>query len=117
MMTAMILGALDVREDLRNAGASHPDGKKNLDREEFDSTGLSQLDFGVDRFEFAAGVVDLNLPVDAALDAVEVGEPSRDLRSQGRDIAEAAVGDALGCQAAQLVLGDVEPTAVLLPAL
>lgn len=30
---------------------------------------LSQLDFRVDRGEFAAGVVDLHLPVDAALDA------------------------------------------------
>src|SRR5262249_48252649 len=34
---------------------------------------LSQLDFGVDRREFAAGVVDLHLPVDPALGAVDVG--------------------------------------------
>ncbi len=34
---------------------------------------LSQLNFRVDRREFAAGVVDLHLPVDAALGAVDVG--------------------------------------------
>ena len=68
------------------------------------TSGLSQLDFGVDRLEFAAGVADLHLPVDATLDAVEVARPSCGLRAQGRDIAEAAVGDALGGQAAQFVL-------------
>jgi hypothetical protein len=36
-------------------------------------SGLSQLNFGVDRLELAAGVVDLHLPVDAALETVEVG--------------------------------------------
>src|SRR5262245_33720205 len=36
-------------------------------------SGLSQLDFGVDGLEFATSVVDLHLPVDAPLDAVEVG--------------------------------------------
>src|SRR3954447_7467162 len=77
------------------------------------ASGLSQLNFWVDRLEFAASVVDLHLPVDAALDAVEVARPGCSLRSQGRDIAEAAVGHALRCQAAQFVLGDVEPTAVL----
>ena len=33
---------------------------------------LSQLDFRVDGFEFAASLVDLHLPVDAALSAVDV---------------------------------------------
>src|SRR5437764_125617 len=77
------------------------------------TTGLSQLNFGIDRLELAAGVIDLHLPVDATLDAVDVARPSGGLRAQSRDIAEAAAGDALGCQATQLVLGDVEPTAVL----
>src|SRR5262249_9908412 len=77
------------------------------------ASGLSQLNFGIDRLELAAGIVDLHLPVDASLDAVDVAGPSGSLRSQGRDIAKVAARDALGCQATQLVLGDVEPTAVL----
>jgi len=36
---------------------------------------LSNLDFGVDGFEFAAGVFDFHLPVDAALGRVDVGGP------------------------------------------
>jgi hypothetical protein len=36
-------------------------------------TALSQLNFGVHRLEFAAGVVDLHLPIDAALGAVHIG--------------------------------------------
>ena len=39
----------------------------------FGTSALSQLNFRVDRREFAAGVVDLHLPVDAALCAVDVG--------------------------------------------
>ena len=38
-----------------------------------DTSALSQLNFRVDRLEFPAGVVDLHLPVDAALGAVDVG--------------------------------------------
>ena len=37
------------------------------------ASALSLLDFGVDGFEFAAGVVDFHLPVDAALGGVDVG--------------------------------------------
>jgi hypothetical protein len=37
------------------------------------SSALSQLDFRVHRLEFVAGVVDLHLPVYAALDGVDVG--------------------------------------------
>src|SRR6267154_1957424 len=39
----------------------------------FRTSALSQLDFRVDRDEFAAGVVDLHLPINAALGAVDVG--------------------------------------------
>jgi hypothetical protein len=36
---------------------------------------LSLLDFGVDRLQFAAGVVDFHLPVDAALSGIDVERP------------------------------------------
>ena len=36
------------------------------------SSASSQLNNGIDRLEFAAGVVDSHLPVDAALSAVDV---------------------------------------------
>jgi hypothetical protein len=37
------------------------------------TSALSQLNFGVDRFEFTAGIADLHLPIDAALGVVDVG--------------------------------------------
>jgi hypothetical protein len=37
------------------------------------ASALSQINLGVDRLEFAAGVVDLHLPIDAALGAVHIG--------------------------------------------
>ena len=36
------------------------------------ASALSQLNFGIDGFEFAAGVVDFHLPIDAALSFVDV---------------------------------------------
>ena len=33
---------------------------------------LSQLNFGIDGFEFTAGIVDSHLPVDAALSGVDI---------------------------------------------
>ena len=37
------------------------------------ASALSQLNLGIDRLQFGAGVVDLHLPVDAALGSVDVG--------------------------------------------
>jgi hypothetical protein len=37
------------------------------------TSALSNLDFGIDGLEFAAGVVDLHLPIDASLGVVDVG--------------------------------------------
>ena len=36
------------------------------------TTALSQLNFGIDGFEFTAGIVDSHLPVDAALSGVDI---------------------------------------------
>jgi hypothetical protein len=37
------------------------------------TSALSQLNFRVDRREYAAGVVDLHLPIDAALGVIHIG--------------------------------------------
>ena len=37
-----------------------------------ESSALSQLNFGIDGFEFTAGIVDSHLPVDAALSGVDI---------------------------------------------
>jgi hypothetical protein len=39
------------------------------------TSALSDLDFGVDRFEFAAGVVNFHLPIDTALHRIDVAGP------------------------------------------
>ena len=36
------------------------------------SSALSQLNFGIDRLEFTAGIVDFHLPIDAALSFVDI---------------------------------------------
>ena len=36
------------------------------------SSALSQLNFGIDRLEFAAGIVDFHLPINASLSSVHV---------------------------------------------
>ena len=36
------------------------------------TSALSQLNFGIDGFEFTAGIVDSHLPVDAALSGVDI---------------------------------------------
>src|SRR5437899_259985 len=77
------------------------------------ASALSQLDFGVDRLQFPAGVIDLHLPVDAVLGVVYVNGPGGGFGTQRLDIAKASAGHTLTCQGTQLVLGDVQPTAVL----
>ena len=77
------------------------------------SSALSQLDFRVNRLQFRSGVVDLHLPIDAALRGVDVGGPSVGFRTQCRHVGESAARDALAGQGTQFVFGDVQPTAVL----
>ena len=47
------------------------------------ASALSQLEFGIDRLEFAAGIVDFHLPVDTALGFVDVSGPRRNTIAQG----------------------------------
>lgn len=76
------------------------------------TTAFSRLDFRVFGFSLAEGIVNLHLPVDAALSGVDVRGPGSDFCSQSVDVAEAPIGDALSCDGTQLGLGDVQPTAV-----
>ena len=77
------------------------------------SSGMSLLDFRVDRGELTAGVVDFHLPIDSALGGVHVEGPRRGFLTQGGDVAEAATGHALARHGAEFVLGDVEPAPML----
>ena len=58
----------------------------------------SQLNFRVNGGELAAGVVDLHVPVDAALGGVDVSGPSRGFFAEGLGIGETPAGDALASQ-------------------
>ena len=59
---------------------------------------LSQLNCRVNRLQFRSCVVDLHLPVDAALCGVDVGGPSVGFLTESRDIGESAVRHALACE-------------------
>src|SRR5215213_4552840 len=76
------------------------------------TSAASTLDFGVEAFEFMAGVVDFELPVDAALLGVGFLGPGADLRLQEVQLADAASRQALAREATEFALGDIEPTAV-----
>ena len=71
-----------------------------------------RLHFRVEGFQFAAGVGDFHLPIDAAL-GVDVVRPGCDFRLEFGESAEASAGDALSRERTQFVLGDVQPAAVL----
>src|SRR5713226_9382955 len=77
------------------------------------TTALSQFNCRVNRLQFRSGVVDLHLPVDAALRGVDVGRPGVGFVAECRGVGEAATGDALTREGTQFVFGDVQPTAVL----
>lgn len=60
--------------DLQQPGPNHPwlsnwDSLANARRE---PSALSQLNFGIDRLEFASGIVNFHLPIDTALGTVDV---------------------------------------------
>src|SRR3954470_13886653 len=77
------------------------------------SSALSHLDFGIDGLQFATGVFDFHLPVDAALGLVDVFGPGCDRCLQGAQVADAMTADALASQGTELVLGYIQPTAVV----
>ena len=77
------------------------------------SSASSNLNLRVKPLQFDAGLLDSELPVDGALLDVCSSGPGGDFRSQGHDVADAAVGPALAGQATQFAFRHVEPTAVL----
>lgn len=76
------------------------------------TSGLGQLNYGVDGFELCAGVVDLHLPVHAALDSVDLVVPSRRFLAKFLFAPDAATSHVLARQATQFVFGDVQAAAV-----
>ena len=78
-----------------------------------EASAASSLDLRIKELEFSAGVFDFHLPIDATLTRIGVGGPGRQFRLQLRQGSEPSSRDALPCQRAEFVLGDVQPTAVL----
>jgi hypothetical protein len=68
-----VLRPLGLTETLGRLPGRSPASGQPLDPTSPLASAPSQLDFRVDRGEFAAGIVDLDLPVDAALSVVDVG--------------------------------------------
>ena len=54
------------------------------------TSGPSHHNLRIDGLEFTARIVDLHLPVDTALRAIDVGGPRRDFAVQGPEVADAA---------------------------
>ena len=52
--------------------------------------GPSHHNLRIDGLEFTARIVDLHLPVDTALRAIDVGGPRRDFAVQGPEVTDAA---------------------------
>ena len=73
----------------------------------------SNLNFRVEPLQFGSGLLEGELPVDGSLLGVCLCGLGSDFRLQSRDVADAAVGQALAGQAAQFAFRDIEPTTVL----
>ena len=73
----------------------------------------SGLDFWVEFFEFYASVIDLELPIDAALFGGGFVGPGSDFGLEKFEFSDAAVGETLTGQATQFAFRHVEPTSVL----
>src|SRR2546428_482081 len=85
-----------------------------MDRTSMDlPSASSTLNFGVQSLQFRSGVVDFELPVDAALLSVGLVGPDPDLGLEQRQFADASVGQTLSAQTTELAFSDVQPTAVL----
>src|SRR6266436_7971458 len=85
-----------------------------MDRTSMDlASASSTLNFGVQSLQFRSGVVDFELPVDAALLSVGLVGPDPNLGLEQRQFADASVGQTLTAQTTELACSDVQPTAVL----
>ena len=76
------------------------------------ASGPSRYNMRIDGLEFPARIVDLHLPVDTALRAIDVGGPRRHFVVQRAEVADAAPAHALARHRAQFVLRDVQPAPV-----
>ena len=76
------------------------------------TSGPSRHNLRIDGLEFTASIVDLHLPVDTALGAIDVAGPRRHFTVQRLEVADAASAQALARQGTELVLRDVQPTPV-----
>src|SRR5580692_10378089 len=70
----------------------------------------SSLDFGVESFQFHAGVFDSELPIDPALFSVRLIGPNTNFRLQFDQFTNATVAQALTRQTTQLTFGHIQPT-------
>src|SRR5262249_62273144 len=77
------------------------------------SSALSTLEFGVQVLQSRSGVVDLELPIDAALPLVAVLRPRGRLAPERGDGSEPAVAEALAGERNQLGLGHRQPAPLL----
>jgi hypothetical protein len=77
------------------------------------TSALSQRNFGIDWLEFATGVVDLHLLINAALSFVDIVWPGANLSSKRFQIADSIPPNALRCHWTQFILGNVQPTSML----
>ena len=66
------------------------EGKQSTQRPGNPPSGPSHHNLRIDGLEFTARIVDLHLPVDSALRAIDVGGPRRDLAVQRPEVADAA---------------------------
>ena len=73
---------------------------------------MSALNFRVNGFEFATGVVDFHFPIGSALCVVHVVRPGADFVLKRFQFADASSRNTLTRHAAQFVFGNVKPAAM-----
>ena len=78
---------IDAGEALRDRAAFGPERRRVVHDH---ASGPSHHNLRIDGLEFTARIVDLHLPVDTALRAIDVGGPRRDFAVQGPEVADAA---------------------------
>ena len=76
------------------------------------SSASSSLNFGVEPLQFHAGVLEAELPVDAALSSLRCVGPSGNVDLPFGPCADATVAQTLAREATQFAFGDMQPTAV-----
>ena len=90
----------------------HAEPAMEVARAQSEASGPSRHNLRIDGLEFTASIVDLHLPVDTALGAIDVAGPRRHFTVQRLAVADAASAQALARQGTELVLRDVQPTPV-----